>query len=59
MPPYSTAAGAFPNTEVVSDRVMTLPTGTAVNDEDIDTICTLIRLALSAIRERGASESGR
>jgi len=37
----------LPHTEKLTQRVMSLPTGTAVSEENIATICGLIRLALA------------
>jgi dTDP-4-amino-4,6-dideoxygalactose transaminase len=38
----------LPNTEWLSDRVLVLPTGTALSSNDISTICNIIRLAIDA-----------
>jgi dTDP-4-amino-4,6-dideoxygalactose transaminase len=49
----------LPVTERVLERVVTLPTGTAVPPETVDDICSLIRLAVSMagdIERRTASE---
>lgn len=60
MEPYRTAhpdAAAFlPNTIRLSDESLILPTGTAVNNTDINMICDIIRLAVSSAEEvqRGA-----
>ena len=37
----------LPETEELSKRVLVLPTGTAICADDIDTICAIIRLALT------------
>ena len=44
---YSQAGQALPTTERLTQRVLQLPTGTAVGPEQIATICQLIRLAVS------------
>jgi dTDP-4-amino-4,6-dideoxygalactose transaminase len=50
MEPYRSyfphAGMLLPETEKLAQRVLLLPTGTAVNEETIDTICSIIRLAL-------------
>ena len=38
----------LPETEALSQRVMSLPTGTAVEPEDIRTICAIIRCAVAS-----------
>jgi len=51
MEPYRTrfpqAGFTLPQTERLSKRVFTLPTGTAVAMDDIDKICQLVRVALA------------
>jgi dTDP-4-amino-4,6-dideoxygalactose transaminase len=50
----------LPVTEALSSRVLALPTGTAVNETDIDLICSIIRVALEyaeELNERAAGES--
>ena len=51
MPPYATeqpdAAAQLPNTEALSTRVLSLPTGTGVQRADIDAITGLIGFAFS------------
>lgn len=37
----------LPETEKLTQRVMSLPTGTALGIEEVDTICTIIRMAVS------------
>jgi len=37
----------LPNTERLVQRVMSLPTGTAVGNKEIEAICSIIRLAVS------------
>jgi dTDP-4-amino-4,6-dideoxygalactose transaminase len=52
---YACAKTALPVTERLTDRVLTLPTGTAVTESDIATICQIIRLVVQngrAITER-------
>lgn len=53
MPPYtSTSTGlSLPETERLSDRVLSLPTGTAVSPADIRTVCDIIRIAVYNGRE--------
>ena len=58
MEPYRTlypASGlALPQTERLSERILALPTGTAVCHEDVETVATIIRSALAnavAVRE--------
>lgn len=53
MAPYnSTLTGlSLPETERISDRVLSLPTGTSVSPADISTICEIIRLAVTNGRE--------
>jgi dTDP-4-amino-4,6-dideoxygalactose transaminase len=52
---YPTAAGALPATERLSARVLLLPTGTAVDEEMVLSICRIIRLAV----EHGAEATSR
>lgn len=53
MAPYnSTLSGlSLPETERISDRVLSLPTGTSVSPADISTICEIIRTAVNNGRE--------
>lgn len=53
MAPYkSTLAGlSLPETERISDRVLSLPTGTAVSPADITTICEIIKTVVNNGRE--------
>lgn len=48
MEPYRTlypdAAASLPVTEQICGRMLVLPTGTAVNEEAVDTICDVLRL---------------
>ena len=46
MEPYRGTPVRLPATEVLSDRVLVLPTGTAITDQDIATISAIIRLAV-------------
>ena len=39
---------AVARTERLTQRVMSLPTGTAVGPEEIETVCAIIRLAVTA-----------
>ena len=41
----------LPKTEKLTKRVLQLPTGTAVNQNDIETICNIIRFAIHASEE--------
>jgi hypothetical protein len=43
---YHQASDFLTNTEHVAERVMTLPTGTGVSEDDIDIISDLIRLMI-------------
>ena len=45
---FPNAGLLLPETEKLTERVMTLPTGTAVDAESIATICQIIRLATEA-----------
>ena len=52
---YPDAGALLPNTERLCQRVLTLPTGTAVQLRDIELICSIIRLAVenaASIAER-------
>lgn len=40
---------SLPHTEAVADRVLILPTGTAISDADVETVAEIIRLALSDV----------
>jgi dTDP-4-amino-4,6-dideoxygalactose transaminase len=44
----------LPHTRRVSERVLSLPTGTAVNQETIDRVCAIIRFAVAHGREIAA-----
>lgn len=44
--PYQATAPALPRTEDLAARVVTLPTGTMMHDDDIARVCALIRLAV-------------
>jgi len=49
MEPYRSKSGlSLPETEKLSRRVLQLPTGTAVNDKDIEKICNIIRFVVHA-----------
>lgn len=55
MEPYSRNPVRLPATEALSSRVLVLPNGTATSDEDVATICAIIRLAVEhapTLRER-------
>jgi len=49
-PPYTTA-DHLPMTEMVARRVLTLPTGTAVHEDDIIKICDIIRYVVEHAEE--------
>jgi dTDP-4-amino-4,6-dideoxygalactose transaminase len=53
MAPYnSTQPGlSLPETERISDRVLSLPTGTSVSPADISTICEIIRMVVDNGRD--------
>ena len=50
MEPYATlypnAGTSLPQTEQLTERVLVLPNGTAVNTTDVDSICSIIRTAV-------------
>ena len=46
-PPYNATAPSLPETEWICDRVLSLPTGTAVSQADITTICEIIRIVVN------------
>ena len=49
-PPYSARALTLEVTERVSERVLALPTGTAIEESDIEVICSIIALAAEHAR---------
>jgi dTDP-4-amino-4,6-dideoxygalactose transaminase len=52
---FPNAGVLLPETEKLCNRIMVLPTGTAVNDESILTICRILRIAIqnsSAVGQR-------
>ena len=51
MTPYNSSGLSLPETERVSQRVLSLPTGTSVTPTDISAICGIIRLVVSHGRE--------
>ncbi len=55
MEPYRTlypdAGATLPRTEEIADRILVLPTGSAVNEEDIETICAILRAAVATAPE--------
>lgn len=51
MKPYSQSRLTLVETERVSDRVLSLPTGTSITPSDISTICGMIRLVVTNGRE--------
>jgi len=51
MKPYSLSQLTLVETERVSDRVLSLPTGTSITPSDISTICEMIRLVVANGRE--------
>jgi len=44
--PYLANAVQLPATEALCDRVLVLPTGTSISEDDIVTICSIVRLAV-------------
>ncbi|MEP7322447.1 MAG: aminotransferase class I/II-fold pyridoxal phosphate-dependent enzyme [Saprospiraceae bacterium] len=48
---YPQEAFALQNTETLSLRVLSLPTGTSVNQDDINKICQIIRFVISQAKE--------
>jgi dTDP-4-amino-4,6-dideoxygalactose transaminase len=51
MKPYNISGLSLPETEKVSERVLSLPTGTSITPADISAICRIIRLVVSNGRE--------
>jgi dTDP-4-amino-4,6-dideoxygalactose transaminase len=51
MEPYKSSKFALAETERVSERVLSLPTGTSITPADISTICEIIRLVVINGRE--------
>ena len=53
MAPYDSTHSdlSLPQTERISERVLSLPTGTSISPEDISTVCGIIRLVLNNGRE--------
>ncbi|MBP7963575.1 MAG: aminotransferase class I/II-fold pyridoxal phosphate-dependent enzyme [Caldilineaceae bacterium] len=55
MEPYRTlfphADETLPRTEEVASRILVLPTGSAINEEDIETICDILRAAVTSADE--------
>ena len=51
MKPYNSSALSLPETEKLSERVLSLPTGTSITPADITAICRIIRLVVSNGRE--------
>jgi dTDP-4-amino-4,6-dideoxygalactose transaminase len=49
--PYVSEAPPLPATEALCDRVLALPTGTSISEDDIATICAIIRLAVARADE--------
>jgi dTDP-4-amino-4,6-dideoxy-D-glucose transaminase len=49
--PYVADAQRLPATEALSDRVIALPTGSAITEDDIATVCAIIRLAVARAGE--------
>jgi dTDP-4-amino-4,6-dideoxygalactose transaminase len=54
--PYNTTESplSLPETERICDRVLSLPTGTAVSPADVTTICEIIRIVVNNGREVSA-----
>jgi dTDP-4-amino-4,6-dideoxygalactose transaminase len=44
---YPEAGALLTNTQQVANRIVVLPTGTAVNEEDIKAICAILRLSIT------------
>jgi dTDP-4-amino-4,6-dideoxygalactose transaminase len=44
---YPEAGALLTNTQKVANRIVVLPTGTAVNEEDIKAICAILRLSIT------------
>jgi dTDP-4-amino-4,6-dideoxygalactose transaminase len=51
MAPYKATDLSLPETERISERVLSLPTGTSLSPADISTICEIIRLVVNNGRE--------
>lgn len=51
--PYSSRALSLPTTERVADRVITLPTGTSVSEDDVAVICSVLRAAVPVTHASG------
>ena len=49
--PYASASIPLPASEAVAARVLVLPTGTSVTEDDIATICAIIRLVVAQADE--------
>jgi dTDP-4-amino-4,6-dideoxygalactose transaminase len=47
MKPYNSLGLSLPETEKVSERVLSLPTGTSITPADISVVCRIIRLVVS------------
>ena len=46
MEPYAATGASLPLTEALADRVLVLPTGTAISDRDIDIVTAIIGLSV-------------
>ena len=55
LPPYNERSWNLPVTESLCDRVLVLPTGMAVGDEDVATICSVVGVAVTNGRELSAA----
>ena len=51
--PYLAQTARLPATEALCDRVLVLPTGTSISEDDIAMICSIIRLAAEGRDELG------
>ena len=51
--PYSSCDLSLPTTERVADRVITLPTGTSVSEDDVAVICSVLRAAVPVTHASG------
>ena len=49
--PYSAAGVHLPVSEAVSARVVTLPTGEAMAPEDVERVCSIVRVAAQCAPE--------
>jgi dTDP-4-amino-4,6-dideoxygalactose transaminase len=57
--PYRAGGWSLPRTEGVAARVITLPTGTSVSEDDVALICSVVRVAAGSGRELRRRLAGR